>query len=100
MSATILQGDVFAMLPTIAPGSVDCAVTSPPYWALRSYLPKGHPLKHLEIGQEKSPAEYVKKMVRVFDLVRDCLADHGTCWVNIGDSYSGGGNGVGSGKQL
>ncbi len=84
----MIQGDVFERLPTIKPGSIDCTVTSPPYWALRSYLPKGHPLKHLEIGQEKTPQEYIAKMVRVFQLVRDCLADHGTLWVNVGDTYT------------
>lgn len=89
MTATILQGDVFEQLPTIKPGSVDCCVTSPPYWKLRSYLPKGHPLKHLELGNEKTPQEYIAKMVRVFQLVRECLADHATCWVNIGDTYFG-----------
>ncbi len=88
MSARILTGNVFDMLPTIAPGSVDCCVTSPPYWMLRSYLPKGHALKHLELGSEKTPAEYVAAMARVFGLVRDCLADHGTCWLNVGDTYT------------
>ncbi len=86
----ILQGTVFDMLPTIEPWSIDCCVSSPPYWQLRSYLPRGHQLKALELGQEKTPQEFVANMVRVFSLVRDCLAEHGTCWINIGDSYSGG----------
>src|SRR5438105_482019 len=88
MSATVLQGNVFDVLPTIAPGSVDCCVTSPPYWMLRSYLPKGHALKPLELGSEKTPGEYIANMVRVFDLVRVVLADHATAWINIGDTYS------------
>lgn len=87
MSQTILQGNVFDLLPQIKPGSVDCCVTSPPYWLLRSYLPKGHPLKPLELGSEKTPGEFVDNLVRVFRLVRDCLADHGVVFVNIGDSY-------------
>ncbi len=86
----ILQGDVFSQLPLIPPGSVDVCVTSPPYWALRSYLPKGHALKPLELGSEKTPAEYVAGMVRVFRLVREALAEHGTVWLNIGDSYASG----------
>ena len=112
MTATIIQGNVFDVLPAIPPGSVDACVTSPPYWALRSYLGcecghtrtshapgcrecgckryKEHPLKPLELGSEKTPAEYVASMVRVFALVRECLADHGTCWVNIGDTYASG----------
>lgn len=93
MNCRILSGNVFDLLPTITPGSVDCAVTSPPYWFLRSYLPKGQPLKALELGQEKTPAEYVANMVRVCGLVRDCLAPHGTLWLNVGDSYSTGGTG-------
>lgn len=55
---------------------------------LRSYLPKEHPLKHLELGSEKTPREYVEKMVRVFRLVREVLADHGTVWLNVGDTYA------------
>jgi hypothetical protein len=55
---------------------------------LRSYLPKGHPLKHLELGSEPTPAAYIENQVKVFRLVRDALADHGTVWVNIGDSYN------------
>ncbi len=93
MASKILQGNVFDTLPGIQPGSVDCCVTSPPYWMLRSYLPKGHPLKHLELGSEPTPAEYVANMVRVFGLVRECLADHGTLWVNVGDTYATGGGG-------
>jgi DNA modification methylase len=88
MRATILEGDVFDLLPTIAPGGVDAACYSPPYWALRSYLPRDHPRKHLELGSEPTPAEFVRNQIRVLRLVRECLADHGTVWVNIGDSYS------------
>ena len=88
MTARILSGCVFQQLPSLQAGSVDCVVTSPPYWMLRAYLDKDHALKALELGQEKTPAEYVANMVRVFDLVRIALADHGTVWLNIGDTYS------------
>lgn len=98
VNCRILQGDVFDILPTIPPGSVDCAVTSPPYWMLRSYLPKDHPLKDRELGREKTPAEYVANMVRMARLVRDCLADHGTFWLNVGDTYSASGK-SGGGAQ-
>jgi hypothetical protein len=87
VSHRILEGNVFDVLPGIAPGSIDAVCTSPPYWKLRAYLPQGHPLKALEIGQEATPALFVEKIVRVMRLVRDCLADHGVCWLNIGDSY-------------
>lgn len=104
MKSRLLQGDVFDMLPTIEPGSVDCAITSPPYWMLRSYLPKGHALKHLELGSEPTPAKYVENMVRVFRLVREAMADHATLWLNVGDSYFGswgnyGGHNRGKGSQ-
>lgn len=90
----IIQGDVRQTLSTINPKSVDCAVTSPPYWMLRKYLKDGHPLAHLEIGQEKTPQQYVEVIVGVLRLVRDALADHGTCWLNVGDTYVGGGRGT------
>ena len=97
----ILRGDVFEQLPKIPKGSIDCIVTSPPYWKLRSYLPKDHPLKKFEIGQEDTVREYVAKMVAVFDLVRDTMADHATCWLNIGDTYSnqGGSGRPGNGQR-
>jgi DNA modification methylase len=87
LKATVLQGDVFDVLPGLIPGSVDCVMTSPPYWMLRSYLPAGHPLKARELGQEKTPGEFVARMVDVFRLVRAAMADHAVAFVNIGDSY-------------
>ncbi len=62
-------------------------VTSPPYFGLRDYGHAG------QIGLEKSADEYIAEMVEVFRCVRNVLADDGTLWLNIGDSY-------GSGKQL
>lgn len=55
MSVRILQGDVLDTLGTIEPGSIDCAVTSPPYWRLRSYLPADHALMGELNTQEASP---------------------------------------------
>ncbi len=63
--------------------SVQCAVTSPPYWGLRDYGVEG------QLGLEKTPAEYVERMVQVFREVKRVLRDDGTCWLNIGDSYAG-----------
>jgi DNA modification methylase len=60
-------------------------VTSPPYFGLRDY---GHPC---QIGLEQTPEEYIAAMVEVFRCVRDVLADDGTLWLNIGDSYASGG---------
>ena len=72
---------------------VQTCVTSPPYFGLRSYLPDESPDKPLEIGLEETPDQYVARMVEVFRAVRDVLADDGTLWLNIGDSYAGGGGG-------
>lgn len=89
-------GDVRAVLrEMIAAGTqVHCIVTSPPYWGLRSYLPADHPHKQLEIGSEPTLAQFLDTMVDVFDLCRQVLRDDGTLWVNMGDSYAGGGNGA------
>lgn len=62
---------------------VQMCVTSPPYWGLRDYGVNG------QLGLEPTPAEYVVNMVEVFRLVRDLLADDGTLWLNLGDSYAG-----------
>ena len=68
---------------------VQTIVTSPPYWGLRSYLPDGHSDKHREIGQEPTLREFIDTLVGVFDLARELLADDGTLWLNMGDSYAG-----------
>ena len=57
-------------------------VTSPPYFGLRDYGHEG------QIGLEQTPEEYIKAMVEVFRCVWDVLADDGTLWLNIGDSYA------------
>lgn len=92
----ILIGDNRKTLATITPGSVQCCVTSPPYFALRSYLPKDHPDKALELGSERTIEEYIAAQLEVFRLVRTALHPTGTLWVNIGDGYS---NEGGSGRQ-
>lgn len=62
--------------------SVDCIVTSPPYYGLRDY---NHETQY---GQEETPALYVARLVELFDELRRLLADDGTVWLNIGDSYN------------
>jgi DNA modification methylase len=84
----ILVGDCREILPTLPDESVQCCVTSPPYWNLRSYLPRGHPDKSLEIGQESTPQEYVETMRQVFEDVRRILKPDGTLWLNISDTYA------------
>jgi DNA modification methylase len=86
-TARVLVGDVRTRLGELPDGSVQTCVTSPPYWGLRDYG-QGD-----QIGLEPSPEEYVEQMVDVFREVRRVLADDGTLWLNLGDSY-------GPGKQL
>lgn len=86
MTITIRQGDCRDILATMVDQSVHCCVTSPPYFGLRDY---GH---HGQIGLEATPDAYVAEMVAVFRQVRRVLHDDGTLWLNLGDSYAGGGN--------
>jgi len=87
MSIRIIQADVMAGLAALEDQSVQCVVTSPPYWGLRDYGVEG------QIGLEKTPDEYVTKMVKVFREVRRVLRDDGTVWLNIGDCYASSANG-------
>lgn len=75
-------------LRSLPDGSVQCVVTSPPYWGLRSYLTDDDPLKDQELGREATPEEFVDSMVRVFREVHRVLRDDGTVWLNLGDSYA------------
>lgn len=78
----IIQGDCREVLPTLEEGSVNCCVTSPPYWGLRDYGVEG------QLGLEPTYQEYVDGMVAVFRDVKRVLRDDGTLWLNLGDSYS------------
>jgi DNA modification methylase len=80
----ILQGDAIERLRELSADSVHCCVTSPPYWGLRDYSTNG------QLGLEKTPEEYVAKMVEIFREVRRVLRRDGTLWLNLGDSYCGG----------
>lgn len=80
---SVLQGQALEMLRTLPAESVQCCVTSPPYWGLRDY---GHPG---QIGLEPTVDEFISKLVDVFREVRRVLKSDGTCWVNMGDSYAG-----------
>jgi DNA modification methylase len=81
VSSTIHHGDCREVMAAMEAGSVDCCVTSPPYYGLRDYGHDG------QIGLEDSPEEYVAKLVEVFREVRRVLRDDGTLWLNLGDSY-------------
>jgi DNA modification methylase len=87
MGVAVLIGDCREVLQTIADSTIDCCVTSPPYFGLRDY---GHAD---QIGLEKTPAAFVFELVAVFREVRRTLKDDGTLWLNLGDSYAGSGKG-------
>lgn len=81
----ILQGDTLTILKTLDDETVDCIVTSPPYYALRDYGLDG------QIGLEKSPEDYIWRLIEIFDEIKRVLKKTGTVWVNLGDTYYGGG---------
>lgn len=96
VSATLYHGDALEVARELPSGAADCIVTSPPYFSLRDYGVEG------QYGLEATPAEYVETMRRLFSELRRVLADDGTCWLNLGDSYSAGGQGgnLGGGAHL
>lgn len=81
-------GDAAEMLRDVPAASIHSCITSPPYWGLRSYLDDDDPNKAREMGAEKTPEEYVERMVEAFREVRRVLRDEGTLWLNLGDSYA------------
>jgi DNA modification methylase len=80
--STLYLGDAREVLAELPAGSVDCIVTSPPYYGLRDYGVEG------QYGQEPTPAAYVETLQRTFCEARRALADDGTLWLNLGDSYA------------
>lgn len=81
LSAVVHVGDALAVLRTLPDASVQCCVTSPPYWSLRDYGVDG------QIGLEASIDDWVRVLVAVFTEVRRVLRDDGTLWLNVGDAY-------------
>lgn len=82
MSVAVLIGHALEQLRTLPDDSVDCCVTSPPYWGLRDYGVVG------QLGLEPTLAEHLAAMVEVFEEVRRVLTPTGTCWINYGDCYA------------
>lgn len=78
----VLTGDCVTVLPTLAAESIQCCVTSPPYWGLRDYDHSD------QIGAEASPELYVRNLVSAFREVRRTLRKDGTLWLNVGDGYA------------
>lgn len=85
MTYTLRCGNAGVELAQLEAGSVQCVVTSPPYFGLRDYGQAG------QLGLERTPAAYVAALVDVFAGVWRVLRDDGTVWLNLGDSYSGSG---------
>lgn len=81
----IYNSDVLECLKKFGDESVQCVVTSPPYWGLRDYGVKG------QLGLEETPEDYIEKIVVIFREIRRILKKGGTAWVNLGDSYTSGG---------
>src|SRR5262249_39156894 len=82
--SVLVCGDARRVLESLPAGSVQCVVTSPPYWSLRDYGVDD------QLGRDEDLYEFIKQLVQVFDEVRRVLRDDGTCWLNIGDSYTSG----------
>ena len=93
MSIEYRIGDVFKRLAEIPDGSIDLIVSSPPFLALRSYLPDDHPDKDREIGAEPTPAAFIDTQLALAAEYARVLAPHGSLCYEIGDTYSGSGNG-------
>lgn len=86
-SVCLWLGDALEVLEGLPSGSVDCVVTSPPYYGLRDYGVDG------QIGLEETPEGYVSRLAGVFREVGRVLRDDGTLWLNLADSYAGSGKG-------
>lgn len=89
--ALYLVGDVRQVLATRPDRSIDLLLSSPPFLALRSYLPDGDPRKVLELGSESTPAEFIDAILDIAELARPKLAAHGSLVLEFGDTYSGSG---------
>jgi site-specific DNA-methyltransferase (cytosine-N4-specific) len=85
LQSTVVTGDAQRVLMSIPDGLVRTVITSPPYWSLRDYGIPG------QIGLEDNPDDYIDALVGVFSEVYRILADDGSLWLNIGDSYTSGG---------
>lgn len=82
MRNTVLYGDALEQIKAIPDDSVQCCVTSPPYWGLRDYGKPG------QLGLEETPQEYVTKLVDIFREVKRVLRPDGVLWLNLGDTYA------------
>jgi|APSaa5957512535_1039671.scaffolds.fasta_scaffold05746_4 DNA modification methylase len=84
----IYHGDVLEQLSQFPDNSIDCIITSPPYWQLRDYSTEG------QWGLEKTPEEFLEKMKTLMAHLKRVLKPTGTTWINLGDTYSTGVHGI------
>lgn len=84
---TVVCADALDYLRTLPDESVNCIITSPPYYGLRDYGADG------QLGLENTPEQYVTRLVAIFAEARRALRSDGTCWIVLGDSYAGSGRG-------
>ena len=89
VSNIILEGNALEQLKKLPDESINCVMTSPPYWALRDYGVEG------QLGLEPTFEEYINKLCNIFEESKRVLRDDGTCWVNLGDTYGGSGGASG-----
>lgn len=90
-AATLHIGDVFDVMATMPDGTIDLVLTSPPFLALRSYLPADHPDKGKEIGSEPTPAAFLDTMLALTAEWGRLLTPTGSIAVELGDTYAGSG---------
>jgi len=88
MKNEIINTDCKTGIKDLPDNSIDCVITSPPYWALRDYGCTG------QIGQEETPEEYIETLINLFNEIYRVLKDNGTCFINLGDTYAGSGSGT------
>jgi len=82
--SVIIEGDALQALQNLPSKSVQCVITSPPYWGLRDYgIPE-------QIGLEETLPQYLNRLVAIFSEIKRVLRDDGTLWLNIGDGYTSG----------
>ena len=87
MKNKIIQGEALEELKKLKSESIDCVMTSPPYWALRDYGVEG------QLGLEPTFDQFINNLCNIFDEVQRVLKKSGTCWVNLGDTYNAGRSG-------
>lgn len=97
--AAYVVGDVRRVVARLPDGSIDLIMTSPPFLALRSYLPTDHPHKSQEIGSERTPGEYLDALLDCVEDFRRVLAPHGSMCIELGDTYSGSGGAGGDYRE-